>query len=197
MNIQNLLSQFNPETGEIHGIQGTERHLNELSGCFADAAAYEKALQDGNPLLYSVAAVAPADGDGDLHYGVGLLMPGRIGTEYFMTKGHLHSWRAAAEIYIGLTGEGVMLLEDEASGESQMVPLRPNQAVYVPGHTAHRTMNTGSVPLTYLGIYPAKAGHDYGAIAKTNFRCVVIEKEGKPVMVKRGDFTDAHLSSVQ
>ena len=32
-------------------------------------------------------------------------------------------------------------------------------------------MNTGNVPLTYLGVYPAKAGHDYAAIAGRNFRC--------------------------
>ena len=45
------------------------------------------------------------------------------------------------------------------------MPLTPESAVYVPGHTAHRTINTGDMPLTYLGIYPARAGHDYGVIA--------------------------------
>lgn len=103
-----------------------------------------------------------------------------------MTRGHLHAWRPAAEFYFGLTGEGVMLLEDKS--ESRMVPLQPNSVVYVPGHTAHRTMNVGKVPLTYIGVYPAKAGHDYGAIAKKNFRCVVIERGGKPVMIARKDF---------
>lgn len=102
-----------------------------------------------------------------------------------MTKGHLHSWREAAEFYFGLSGEGVMLLEDEATGESRMVPLRPNGVVYVPGHTAHRTMNTGQVPLTYVGVYPAKAGHDYRTIAKTNFRWVVVERDGRPAMIER------------
>jgi glucose-6-phosphate isomerase, archaeal len=108
-----------------------------------------------------------------------------IGAEYFMTKGHLHAWRPAAEIYFGLTGEGVMLLEDEASGHSLMVPLQPYHAVYVPGRTAHRTINTGMAPLTCLGVYPAKAGHDYGAMATKNFRCVVVERDGRPVMVER------------
>ncbi len=163
----------------------TQRHLSDLRGCFADAAAYDAALAVGNPLLYQVTSVEPANGDGDLHYGVGLLMPGRIGAEYYMTKGHLHSWRPAAEFYIGLAGEGVMLLEDESSGESRLVPLQPYQAVYVPGYTAHRTINTGAAPLTYLGVYPAKAGHDYGAIAARNFRWAVVERNGRPVMVER------------
>ena len=180
-----LLATFDPRTGTIPGVVPVTRHLSDLRGCFANAAAYDVALAAGNPLLYSVAAVEPAGGDGDLHYGVGRIEPGRVGDEYFMTKGHLHAWRAAAEIYIGLGGEGVMLLEDEATGESRMVCLHLHQVVYVPGGTAHRTMNTGREPLTYVGIYPAKAGHDYGAVGRNNFRCVVVERDGRPVMRER------------
>jgi glucose-6-phosphate isomerase len=112
-------------------------------------------------------------------------MPGKIGSEYFMTRGHLHVWRPAAEFYIGLSGGGVMLLEDETTGESLMVKLGPNIVVYVPGRTAHRAVNTGGTPLVYLGVYPSKAGHDYDAIAKNNFQCVIIERDGKPVMIGR------------
>jgi glucose-6-phosphate isomerase len=185
LDLPQLLSTFDPTTGGIAGVPATERRLSDLRGCFADAAAYEAALAMDNPLLYRVASVTPAAGPGDLHYGVGRLLPGKIGDEYFMTKGHLHSWRAAAEFYFGLTGEGVMLLQDEATGESRLVPLRPHQAVYVPGHTAHRTVNTGRVPLTYIGVYPAQAGHDYGTIAERNFRMVVVERQGQPAMIAR------------
>ena len=183
-----LVSQFNPVTGEIPGAPTVKRHLHDLRGCFADTKAFEAAATAGNSFLYSVAAIAPAEGEGDLHYGLGLLMPGKIGDEYFMTKGHLHSWRKAAEFYIGLTGQGVMLLEDEATGESHIVPLRSNGVVYVPGHTAHRTMNVGAAPLTYLGVYPAAAGHDYTTIAQKNFRCVVVERDGRPAMIERKNY---------
>jgi glucose-6-phosphate isomerase, archaeal len=188
LNLEKLLSRYNPATGEIAGTPTVKRHLRDLRGCFADTAAFDAALAIGNPLIYSVASVEPADGEGDLHYGIGLLMPGKIGDEYFMTKGHLHAWRPAAEFYFGLSGDGVMLLEDEATGESRIAPLQPNSVVYVPGHTAHRTMNVGKTPLTYLGVYPAKAGHDYSAIAKKNFRCIVVERDGKPAMIKRENF---------
>jgi glucose-6-phosphate isomerase len=180
-----LLSIYNPDTGELAATKPVERHLADLRGCFADPAAYASALAVGNPLLYRVASVEPAAGEGDLHYGVGCLMPGKIGDEYFMTRGHLHAQRPAAEFYFGLNGEGVMLLEDETTSESLMVPLRPRHAVYVPGHTAHRTMNTGTVPLIYLGVYPARAGHDYGALAQRNFRYVVVERAGRPIMLER------------
>ena len=182
---EQLLSRYDPSTAQIAGATPTLRYLADLKGCFADASAYEAALRAGNPLVYSVASVEPAGGDGDLHYALARLMPGRIGSEYFMTKGHYHAWRSAAEFYFGLSGEGLMLLQDETTGASRIIELRPQTAVYVPGHTAHRTMNVGSTPLTYLGVYPAKAGHDYGAIAKTNFKCVVIEREGRPALVER------------
>lgn len=186
---EKILSRFNPATGEIAGVPAVKRHLSDLRGCFADTAAFAAALAKGDSLVYTVASVTPADGAGDLHYGVGLILPGKIGGEYFMTKGHLHAWRDAAEFYISLSGEGAILLEDEATGESRMVELRPNRVVYVPGRTAHRTMNIGNTPLTYLGVYPAKAGHDYGAIAKNNFRCVVVERDGKPAMIERKEFS--------
>lgn len=184
LTVDQLLSRYNPATGEIAGGSATKRHLADLRGCFADAAAYEAVRAFGNTLIYSVSSVAPAQGEGDLHYGVGVLMPGRIGDEYYFTKGHLHAWRPAAEFYFGLTGEGVMLLEDEATGESRLVELRPQGVVYVPGHTAHRTMNTGNTPLTYIGVYPARAGHDYGAITQRNFRCVVVARDGRPAMIE-------------
>jgi glucose-6-phosphate isomerase, archaeal len=183
--IEKILSRFNPATGEISGATPLKRHLGDLRGCFADAAEFEAALAKGNPLIYTVTSFEPGSSDGDLHYGIGLIMPGRIGDEYFMTKGHLHAWREAAEFYIGLTGEGMMLLEDEETGQSRMAPLRANQVVYVPGKTAHRTINTGVAPLTYLGVYPAKAGHNYGAIAARNFRDVVVQRDGQPVMILR------------
>jgi len=102
-----------------------------------------------------------------------------------MTKGHYHAWRPAAEVYIGLRGQGMMLLEQEHSDQVELLPLGAGNIVYVPGHTAHRTMNTGSEPLVYIGVYPAKAGHDYQSLAKTNFRHKVVERDGKPTLIKR------------
>lgn len=186
--LEKIISRFDPMTGAIAGMPSVRRHLSDLRGCFADSVAFEAAVAAGDPVVYTVASVTPADADGDLHYGVGCIIPGKIGSEYFMTKGHLHAWRAAAEFYIGLSGEGMMLLEDEATGESRTVELQTNTAVYVPGRTAHRTVNTGRTPLVYLGVYPAKAGHDYDAIAKNNFRCVVVERDGAPVMMERTHF---------
>jgi glucose-6-phosphate isomerase len=182
------LSTFDPITGNIDGGTLTERRLSDLRGIFTDEAAYESALATDDPVIYTVSSVEAGNGDGDLHFGIGRIMPGCIGAEYHMTKGHLHSWRDAAEVYIGLSGEGVMVLEEEDTGDTTILPLKPNGIVYVPGYVAHRTINTGSEPFTYIGIYSAKAGHDYGAIAERNFNEVVIQVDGRPEAMKRADY---------
>jgi len=183
--IQNLAERFDIYDFRLTGGKEVVRRLSDLEGCFEDPKAYQSALAADNPVVYRVIAVEPASGPGDLHYGLGILYAGKVGNEYFLTKGHLHQTREASEVYIGQSGEGLMLLEDERTGESRTAPLGAGRVVYVPGHTAHRTVNTGSEPLTYFGIYPANAGHDYGAIAKRNFLKVVAEENGRPVMKDR------------
>ena len=184
--LNQYLKRYDPKTGLIEGATLVERRLSQLEGCFYDETAYRKMLTEADPVVYSVSSLEPANGDGDLHIGIGQIMPGRVGAEYFLTRGHFHSWREAAEIYIGLAGEGMMLLESE-DNEMQAVPLLAQSIVYVPGHTAHRTVNVGTEPLVYLGIYPAKAGHDYGAIKENNFNQVVLDVLGKAVVKKRQD----------
>lgn len=180
-----LTEWYDVSTGRLRSPRPVvERRLSDVSECFEDASACA-ALEKKNPLLYAVTAVENLSGEGDLHYGLGVLHPGKVGREYFMTKGHLHAWRPAAELYIGLAGCGVMLLQDEKTSESRLEPLQKNSIVYVPGFTAHRTMNTGDEPLVYLGVYPAAAGHDYESIAARNFHMMVVEQNGAPIMLKR------------
>lgn len=182
------LTQFDPTTGTIERAPLLERRLSDLRSYFADEAAYLAALAQENSLLYTVATVEPAQGDGALHYGITCIMPGRVGREYYMTKGHYHAWRPAAEYYIGLRGTGLLLLEDEKTNECWSMPMTPNSGLYVPGYTAHRTVNIGIEPLTFLGIYPFNAGHDYGAIVERNFRHVVVEVNGESTVLERSAF---------
>ena len=181
-------------TGSLSGRPVQKRHLSDLRGYFADEAAYEAALKQEDTLLYTVSSVEPAHGEGQMHYGLGILQPGKIGDEYFLTKGHFHTWREAAEVYVGLRGQGYMLLEHEPTGASTLVSLGEGEIVYVPGYTAHRTINTGSNPLAYLGIYPWNAGHDYGAIAERNFLKILVDQEGHPTLCDRKDYPVTHIA---
>lgn len=186
-----LCTTMDLEQGEIPGLPVKQTRLSDLRGYFSDTAAYEAALAGGeDPLVYQVAWYeAPnAEDEGDLHYGLGMLMPGQVGSEYYLTKGHFHAWRPAAEVYIGLKGEGMMVFEDEATGHSELKPLSAGQITYVPGSTAHRTVNIGNEPLLYVGVYSSRAGHDYGAIAERNFLMALVEQDGKPVLIDRKEY---------
>ena len=184
----NLSLPYTVADGKIASHSPVERHLRDVYSAFADQPAANALLASGDPLLYYVTLLDDHNGAGALHYALGVLMPGKVGAEYFMTKGHFHAWRPAAEVYIGLAGQGMMLLEHEETGECTAVTLAENTVVYVPGHTAHRTVNTGSEPLVYWGILSSAAGHDYGAVGTRNFRQVIVEVNGQPVVMERAEF---------
>lgn len=182
------------KTGTIVGLSPTAKRLSDLAGCWADEAAYAAACAAGDPLVYQVTSAPEDPAAGGLGYGLGCLFPGRVGAEYFLTRGHLHQRREAAEVYIGLRGHGLMVLEDERTGRCTTLPLHAGASVYVPGYLAHRTVNTGDEPLIYWGVYPNDAGHDYGFVAKRNFSQIVVAVDGAPTVVKRPK-TDAGRSA--
>ena len=67
--------------------------------------------ETGNPLVYAVEDLRPSTSLGDMIFGVTRMMPGKVGEEYFVTRGHLHAVANRPEIYYGESGTGLMLLE--------------------------------------------------------------------------------------
>ena len=183
-----LSINFDPTTAVISTFEASNRWLSGLADSFADELTYQSMLSQGDQLVYSLTSLDMAKGEGQLHYGFGILQPGKVGREYFMTKGHLHAWRPAAEVYICLRGQRMMILEHESAATADVVPFSENSVVYVPGHTAHRTVNVGNQPLVYWGVLSSDAGHDYEAIRLRNFSQVVIEVDGQPCALPRGDY---------
>jgi glucose-6-phosphate isomerase, archaeal len=84
-----------------------------------------------------------------------------------MTKGN-HHVRDSAELYLGMSGEGTMIMESPA-GDFAEIELVPSAAAYVPPGWAHRTVNTGNGPLVFLAVYFGDARHDYGSVARAGF----------------------------
>lgn len=179
---------FDLHEGLIAGQSPTEKRLSALAGCWVDPDAYAKACAASDPLVYRVTSAPETASPGGLGYGLGCVLPGRVGDEYYLTRGHLHQRREAAEVYVGLRGVGLMLLEDERTGACTAMPLAAGTTVYVPGYTAHRTINVGDEPLIYWGIYPNDAGHDYGFVGERNFRQIVIAVDGQPRVIERAAY---------
>jgi glucose-6-phosphate isomerase len=162
-----------------------ERYLSKLTGMFFEREAAEAYLkQKGDVLLYEVYEKKIPEADGEIQFCSSITHPGKIGDEYFMTKGHFHARRDTAEIYYCLRGRGYMLMETEGGEDFELGEMRPGRTVYVPPYWAHRSVNTGGELLISLAVYPGDAGHDYGSIETSGFRHVVVERDGKPAAIE-------------
>ncbi len=173
---------FDLKTGLSEKAVSTKRYLSQMKGMFADEAAYEAALKENDAVVYEFYEMGAPESDGAIAMGTSITYPGKIGDEYYFTKGHFHCILDAAESYFGLSGEGYMLIENP-EGEWDMLPIQPGAALYVPPRFAHRTVNTGSTPLVTFFSFRGDAGHDYGTIETKGYRKMIVEKGGKPTAI--------------
>lgn len=153
--------------------------LRDLAGVFSDESA-RQALSD-DLIVYDVEMLTTSPAVGALYTGVTHLYPGKIGYEYFMTRGHFHHHREQGEVYFGLRGSGLLLLQNE-QGEAWLEKVFTGSVHIIPGFTAHRLINTGCDVLSALAVWPTVAGHDYAALAN-GFALRVVE-ENQTVQVK-------------
>lgn len=154
-------------------VRRKETTFGSLSGVFADAAAH--ACLPIDRVAYRVAwHQAVADGTpGGLFFGWTELLPGVVGSEYAMTRGHFHARRDTAEYYWGLSGQGLLLLMAE-DRSLRWETMAPGSLHHVPGCTAHRVVNTGDESLRFGACWPSDAGHDYASIAEEGFSARVL-----------------------
>lgn len=154
------------DEGKLRGATGRyAKTLRDLSGLYEDRRAYEALLQTrgADAIAYEVTDYRPSADPGDMIVGVTRLLPGKVGREFFMTRGHLHAKADRPEIYYGERGHGVMLLESPA-GEVRSVEIGPRALCYVPPYWIHRSVNVGLDELVMTFAYPADAGQDYAII---------------------------------
>jgi glucose-6-phosphate isomerase len=159
------------------------RQLSSMKGQFADNQAYTAQLEKEDLVLYEVYDIQRPEKAGELLHGISIVHPGKVGDEYYMTKGHFHTVLETAEIYHCLKGEGVMVMETP-EGDWSVEELRTGTILYVPPRWAHRSVNTGSQEdLVTFFVYPGDAGHDYGTIESQGFRKLMFEVNGLPQIV--------------
>lgn len=172
---------FAADTGVIpEATARYQKRLSSLRGLFLDAEALEWRIQhERDPLCYENYAFNEGKAEGDLFFGTTIIYPGKVGSEYHMTRGHYHRKRDRAETYQALSGRGLVLFERE-DGTTSTAELEPGKVTYVPPFWAHRSVNTSSVPLVFLWTCPVDAGHDYEALAIRRLSQVVVERDGKP-----------------
>lgn len=160
-----------------------KRHLSALQGQFLDQQTYEQMLSEEDKLIYEVYEIRRPEVEGELLMGVSIVHPGKVGNEFFMTKGHFHSVLDTAEVYYCLRGEGFMVMETP-EGYTSVEPLSPGTVLYVPPRWAHRSVCTSrQEDLVTFFAYPGNAGHDYGTIEQQGFRKLVVEGSNGPEII--------------
>jgi len=178
---------FALDTGDCHGAAPTKRYLSQMRGMYRDAGAAARLVGEGDPLMYEFYELGAPQHPGDLAFGASILHPGKVGDEYFMTKGHFHAVLDTAEVYYCLAGKGGMLIENP-EGDTAFFEFVPGQAMYVPKRYAHRSVNTGAERLVTFFAFRGDAGHNYGAIETKGFRKLVVERDGVPVVIDNSNY---------
>ena len=169
------------KSGELDNYNSRiERRLMDMADFFSDKEMVG-ALSDKNPLIYTVYEMTAPEEPGQLSYATTILYPGKVGDEYYMTKGHFHSKENTGEIYFGISGRGLLIMQKD--GLIETTRMEEGIVAYVPPGWAHRSVNTGSENFVFLASYPADAGHDYGTIAENGFLQIVVEDDYKPKLV--------------
>ena len=144
-----------------------EKRLRDLDGLYGDADAFARLRAErGDDVVYAVEDFRPAGQEGNMIFGVTRMAPGRVGDEFFLTRGHIHAKADRPEIYYGQGGHGLMLMESP-EGETRIVEIGPQTICYVPPYWIHRSVNTGDEPFVMVFSYPADAGQDYGIIERS------------------------------
>lgn len=166
--------------GLLKGGNGHYKKLyDDLTGLYADKSAFDSLLADRRGrTAYEVTAYTPGKKVSDLIMGVTRMEPGKVGSEYFLTRGHIHANGDRPEIYYGQSGTGLMQLESP-EGEVRLIDVGPQTICYVPPFWIHRSVNTGAADLVMVFAYPADSGQDYGIIERSGGMRVRIFDDGQ------------------
>ena len=169
------------ETGSMgvdERIERASKTVGALANVFKDEEA--RRLIDSDKVVYAVEywKPVPEGTEGGLYWGNSTIFPGVIGEEFFMTRGHFHGRRDRSEYYATVSGIGLLVLMDEQR-RSAVQEMSPGTTHYIPGHTAHRVVNTGDVPLTFLACWASDAGYDYATIDEHGFSIRVLRRDGR------------------
>ncbi len=182
MTVPSLTALLDLLSGELRDAAATyTRRLSDMRGYYRDPEAEARLLAD-DPLIYTYGESFATEVEGQLRFGSTIIQPGRVGDEYFMTRGHYHARPEAGEVYLALRGHGMLVL-DRRDGRGEALELRPGTVAYTPPGCAHRAVNVGDEPFSFFSVWPANAGHDYASIQRDGFSLRVVERNGRPTVI--------------
>ena len=109
----------------------TTRHGRDMRGYYTNEP-------EPDELIYEVFEL---ESHGHIRLDITRMRPGKVGNEYHMTKGHFHEDNLAGEVYFGLKGKGIILLQTR-DGKTEEAELKSGVVVNIPPKWAHRRISS-------------------------------------------------------
>lgn len=159
-----------------------DRKLSSMAQMFYDQDAVKAIMAADDRLVYQIRYYPFITSKSDMALGTTMVLPGKVGNEYHMTKGHFHERDDQPEIYHCVAGEGVLQMMD-LEGEYHVAHWKAGTITHIPPQYAHRVINTGTIPLVFIASFHTSAGHVYGPIETKGFKYLWVEKDGKPTEI--------------
>lgn len=157
--------------------------LSDMAGRYLDEQAEKELIDAEDPLIYRADEIVAPEVPGQLHTSVTVLYPGKVGDEYFMSKGHYHVDDSCVKVYLCVRGRGYLLMQTSDQDVHEVL-MTPGTIAYCPPRWAQRTVNIGDEPFAYYKYWPAHAGHDYGRVLdEGGFVKRVLHRDGSPAVV--------------
>lgn len=162
-------------TGER--VESYTKTIGDIANLYVD---YEVAKRMGDKEAYTVVSdEEKTDNPGTLLWGVTYLRPYLVNEECSFTRGHFHEDSHNCEYYMGLSGEGLLLLWD-GTNDFKVEKIERGSMHHIDGRYAHRLVNTSTTEtLACAACWNVITGHDYERINKTGFPYRVFLRNGE------------------
>ena len=167
-----FVTKYDPENFELQNAESkSERKISEMKDEYLYGGKIGENEQD---IVYEVSCTDVKKQPGSLLQAITVIHPGDVGGEFFMTKGHYHKDETCDEIYICMSGKGVLILQDE--NEAHVVELTPGVSAYILGKYGHRTINVSDEDFVFMSIWPGNSVYDYERTKKEPFQKRIFKK---------------------
>ncbi len=152
------------------------RRISDIIPYVSDSKAAEEMAENDDKIVYEVLQRNVPQEPGHIQHSITIIKPGNIQGELFMTKGHYHGNEQSAEIYLGLRGRGLLVMQKDE--QTEIIEMRKGTAAYIPPKWAHRTININAdQDFVFMSFFPGDAGYDYKKLQQEGIN-IRIMKDG-------------------
>jgi oxalate decarboxylase/phosphoglucose isomerase-like protein (cupin superfamily) len=127
----------------VNKFYGSTRILKVKDATINGKSVYKNIKGHENE-INEVLTDSPTSGLVDIIVCMNILYPGKVNSEFKMTRGHSHN---AEEVYVVLKGRGYFMVGKKKTA------IKNGDLITIPKNVWHRTVNTGKEKLFFLTVF--------------------------------------------